>query len=175
MINKIPWRGCMKKILSLLCIGLCLFTLSGCNKTIKGNNGLIDKAREEIAISDADTIDLVIAGYSSVGNNNLFWFISGSANQAHTYTPIEFCITGTDEYTFTKTYKPIERTQDIAVLLWNEGYSFCINNASCGYIQIENSSGEIKDIVVESIPFVYYSGEIPIEYSFLDINKNPLP
>ena len=99
----------------------------------------------------------------------------GNANQAHTYTPIEFSVTDTDEYTFVKKYKPVERTQDIAVLLWNEGYSFCINNTSCSYIQIENSAGAIKDIFVESIPFVYYSNEIPVEYSFLDIDKNPLP
>lgn len=165
----------MKKVLSLLCIVLCLVALSGCDKTIKGDTGLIDKARDEITISDADTIDLVIAGYSSVASNNLFWFISGNANQAHTYTPIEFSVTDTDEYTFVKKYKPVERTQDIAVLLWNEGYSFCINNTSCSYIQIENSAGAIKDIFVESIPFVYYSNEIPVEYSFLDIDKNPLP
>lgn len=165
----------MKKILSLLFLLLCLLALSGCRETIKGNNGLIEKAREEISISNADTVDITIAGCSSVANNNLVWFISGNDNQAHTYTPIEFSITDTDEYRFIKTYKPIERTPDIAVLLWNEGYSFLINNISCGYIRMEYSSGSIKDIAVESIPFVYYSDEIPTEYSFLDTDKNPLP
>lgn len=165
----------MKKILSLLFLLLCLLALSGCRETIKGNSGLIEKARKELPISNADTVPITIAGCSSVANNKLFWFISGNDNQAHTYTPIEFSITDTDEYRFIKTYKPIERTQDIAVLLWNEGYSFLINNISCGYIRIKNSAGIVKDIPVENIPFVYYSDETITEYSFLNADKNPLP
>lgn len=164
----------MKKILSLLFTVLFLFTLSGCCETIKGDDGLIKKAREEIAISDADTAVISIAGCSAVESNKLFWFISGNDYQAHTYTPIEFSINDTDEYRFIKTYKPIERGQDIAALLWNDGYSFVINNASCRYIRITDSSGDVKDIAVESIPFVYYSEEIPSEYYFLDADKNIL-
>lgn len=165
----------MKKIISLLFTVFLLLALSGCAGTVKGDDGLIKKAREEIAISDADTAVISIAGCSAVESNKLFWFISGNDYQAHTYTPIEFSVTDTDEYRFIKTYKPIKRTQDIAALLWNDGYSFLINNKSCGYIRIKNSAGIVKDIPVENIPFVYYSDETIAEYSFLNADKNPLP
>lgn len=164
----------MKKIV-ILCFSICTFSLAGCNKKLTNEQELLNKAREEISIADADTIELRIAGCSTVNNDCLFWFISGNEKQAHTYIPIEFNSVGADEYIYEQTYKPIERSLDIATLMWNKGYSFVVNNSQCSKIQIEKTSGKFVTIPIESIPFVYYYNEMPVSYSFIDVNGDVIP
>lgn len=164
----------MKKFVAFCYALVCVFVLSGCSDRITGDEGLVNKAREEISVSEAETVELIIAGNTTIDGSCLYWFVSGNQNQAHVYMPIEFMITGTDEYEFVKTYKPIERVADISALMWNDGYSFVINNENCCQISITTSSGSIEEITVESVPFVYYYDDIPDDYCFMDSDGNIL-
>ena len=148
---------------------MCLLTVTGCTPKYTEKE-LIDKARSEIPISNADTIELSMVGYSSHETNRLIWFVSGNAYQSRTYTPIEFVEVGTDQFEFVKTYKPIDRITDISALMWKDGYSFIINNENCCGIIITDSTGNSDIITVEELPFVYYYQGIPSEYTFVDEN-----
>ena len=66
-----------------------VLSLSACGKTLKGTDGLIEKAREEIPISDSDTIDLQYAGMCGNDNRAIAWFISGNEYQKNYYLPME--------------------------------------------------------------------------------------
>lgn len=152
---------------------LC-FILAGCTPKIVGNDGIIEKAREEINISDVDTIELTIAGESIIEDRHLFWFISGNQYQAHRYTPIEFVLLGDDEYKFVKKYQPVKRAADIFVLMWDYGYSIVVDNPKCNSIIIKNSLGKPQTVTIDKLPFVYYYKGMPSEYSFLDKDGNTL-
>ena len=159
----------MRRIVVLLVVCLCLLTVTGCAPKYTEEE-LIDKARSEIPISNVDTIELSMGGYSSHETNRLFWFVSGNEYQSHTYTPIEFVEVGENQFEFVKTYKPIDRTIDISALMWKDGYSFIINNKNCHSIIITDSTGNSDSITVEELPFVYYYQGIPSEYTFVDEN-----
>jgi len=159
----------MKRILLLL-LALSLFlTLCSCSKTLRGTDALIEKAREEIPLADAENIEIRYAGLTAKDDLALIWFISGNEYQAHSYLPMECKIVGKDEYRFVRTYKPMGREEDIAVLQWGGGYVFLINNPACAALQITDSVG-MHDIAVEkeSYPFIYFHERMPSEYLFLD-------
>ena len=107
---------------------LIVFSLSGCGGKIVGEQGLIDKARDEINIADANTIDIEIAGVSEVDDNMLFWFVTGNEYQKHGYYPIAFHRVGEDQYEFVHTHKALDRPNEIYVVQWNYGYSILVNN-----------------------------------------------
>lgn len=48
----------MKKIISGILACILAFSLVGCQKTLKGIDALIEKAREEIPIADAENIEI---------------------------------------------------------------------------------------------------------------------
>mgnify|MGYP007062530110 CR=1 FL=1 len=79
----------MKKDIAVFLIITMVLSLSACGKTLKGTDGLIEKAREEIPISDSDTIDLQYAGMCGNDNRAIDWFISGNEYQKHYYLPME--------------------------------------------------------------------------------------
>lgn len=159
---------------SILFAGLLFIVIfAGHNQKIVGYDGLIEKAREEISVYGADSIDLMIAGESVIDDRHLFWFVSGNEYQAHRYFPIEFVELDSDEYKFVKKYSSIERGTDIFVLMWDYGYSLIVNNPKCQSISISGSMGE-ENIPVEKTPFVYYYKGMPSEYSFLDKDGNTL-
>ena len=68
----------MKRITCILLTCILCFSISGCTKTYKGTDELIEKAREEIPVSDADTIDMQYGGMCTVDDTALVWFISGN-------------------------------------------------------------------------------------------------
>ena len=158
--------------LALLFAAFLAFEYSG--SICFGEEGLIDKAREEIPIADADTIELIIVGKSVDGDSELYWFKSGNEYQYHRYTPIEFTALGDDKYRFVKTYNPIDRGMQIRVLQWKGGYSFMIDNEKCAALEL--TYPEVNPVVevvpVDSMPFVYYSELMPAEYKFMDEKGN---
>lgn len=156
----------------MLCFGLV-----GCTKIYKGIDELIEKAREEIPISDADTVDMQYAGMSVFEDEALVWFISGNEYQSHEYLPMEVEIKGEDEYIFLRIYRPlVGRGDDIALLNWNDGYAFCINNSKCASVMITDETGTHEEIIKNnSYPYVFYNSSIPTEYVFLDKDGNELP
>ncbi len=156
-------------IIGLLLI-VFLLILCGCEKTMKGTDDLIAKAREIIPIAEAETIDIAYAGLCAKNDKALIWFVSGNEYQAHYYLPMECNIVGQNEYTFEHAYKPLDRGTDIAVVLWDQGYSFLVNNPKCTTIRVIDSEGT-RDIPIEKDAYPYiYSMEQPssFEYYFLD-------
>lgn len=165
----------MKRILSFLVIWILCFSLTGCAKTYHGTDELIKKARKEIPIADAKTIELQYAGQCSKDDMALMWFVSGNEHQAHYYLPLGFTIVGDDEYTFFHTYKPLERGTDIAVLQWCGGCSFIINNPNCVAVKITDNSGTHEITIEEdAYPYTFYNTRLPFEYYFLDKDGNEI-
>ena len=70
-------------------------------------------------------------GMCTVDDTALVWFISGNQYQTHYYLPMEVEIKGEAEYAYVRTYKPMSPFMDIAVLNWNRGYAFIVNNPNC--------------------------------------------
>ena len=66
------------------------FALVGCNKKLTTTDDLIAKAREEITVADADTIDVQLAAKQIKGDKALIWFITGNEYQMHRYFPMVF-------------------------------------------------------------------------------------
>ena len=145
----------------------------GCSKIV-GEEGLIAKARQEINLAEADTIEMVIAGKSTIDHTtHLFWFVTGNEYQMNRPHPIEFRELKDNEYEFVHSYNPILRGQDIYALLWHDGYSFFINNEKCKTIRIDDYAG-VKEIEVTEYPFIYYNSLLPREYTFLDADGNEI-
>ena len=90
-----------------------VLSLSACGKTLKGTDGLIEKAREEIPISDSDTIDLQYAGMCGNDNRAIAWFISGNEYQKHYYLPMEVEV------------KELKEQMQITRQLTKAGMEFC--------------------------------------------------
>ena len=165
----------MKRTIRVLLLSLLCCFLAGCTTTYHGTADLIEKAREELPIADADTIELSYAGQCAREDMALAWFISGNSYQAHYYLPISFHIVGDNAYTFHHTYKPINRAMDIAVLHWNGGCSFLINNPECTAVRITDDTGTYE-ITIEkgAYPYVFYRDLLPSEYIFLDSDGNEI-
>ncbi len=146
---------------------------------IRGNDGLIKKAREVIPISDADNIELNLAGMSRKEDSALVWVISGNEYQRHYYLPMECTIdkvgdTNDERYSYVHSYKPIERCIDIAAVQWSGGYSFLVNNKLCQAVRITDENGT-HDFPVDEIPCViYYDESLNFEYNYIDIDGNEL-
>lgn len=172
----------MKRAFSLLlCLALTL-SLAGCARTYNGTDELIKKAREEIPISDAATVDIQYAGGYVLGEKALFWFISGNEYQARYYLPMEVEIKREDQYKFVRTYELLDgNPKDIAALLWNNSYVFLINNPACAAIRITDENGTYeKTIEKDAYPYVFSCSSkpefspIPADYVFLDADGNEL-
>ncbi len=161
------------KLFAFLCP---IFLLCGCAKQYHGIDELTAKARKELPISDAAAVDLQYAGMCTADDKALVWFILGNEYQEHYYLPMEVKITGTDQYSFVQTYKPIiDQAQDIAVLNWNRGFAFVINNPNCVSVKITDENGTHEETIdSESYPYVFYEPMIPSEYLFLDSDGNEL-
>lgn len=159
-------------VLLLLLIAWLLFPRE---KIYRGTDALIEKAREVIPVSDVETTEIVYAGLCTKEDKALIWFISGNEYQDHYYLPIEFTIVGKDAYTYVHTYKSLERGRDIAVLLWQRGYAFLINNPDCRTVEITGETGvTLEEIKEDSLPYIFYYDGTPSEYRFLDAEGQEL-
>lgn len=148
--------------------------LSGCSNTIHGTEQLIEKAREVIPISDADTIQIEYAGACVDTDTAILWFISGNPYQKHYYLPMECELVGDDKYKFIRTYKPVESGPDLVALHWKDTYCFLIHNPNCRFLQITEKNGNQEKIEVTEYPFTYFYQDTPAEYTFLDKNGGDL-
>ena len=165
----------MKKICAIFLSSLFLFSLVGCAKTYHGTEELLEKAREEFPIAEAETAEIRYAGMCGKENKVLCWFVSGNEYQVHTYLPMEADVLGKDAYRFVHTYKPIMRAEDIAVLLWQRGTAFLINHPDCAEVKITDENGvHFEKIEKDALPYVFYWPTIATEYVFLDAEGNVL-
>lgn len=161
----------MRKLLSAVFTVFLILSLSSCGK-MKTADDLIRKARKELPVSDAENIDIAYAGKCQNGSYCLFWFISGNENQAHYYLPME-CLDVNGSYEFKQTFKPINREMDIAVLQWQTGYAFLINDPNCKTLRITDING-INNIEINDYPFIWYNEVTPREYIFFDKNGSEI-
>ena len=138
---------------------------------IIGEEGLIATARKEIKnLAEVESIDMTIAGKSTIDNRHMFWIITGNEYQMHRYYPLEVIELEKDKYKFVHLYNGgHQRAQDIFFEYFGNGYSFVINNPKCQAIVIDDTT-----IPVSETPFVYYSPFVPNEYYFIDKDGNKL-
>ena len=167
----------MKKLIALVLVMVCVLGMVSCSvKTYKGTDELMEKARKELPISDADTIDMQYAGMCGVDNKAIAWFISGNEYQSHYYLPMEIEIKENyAEYIFVHTHTPMmDRVNDVAMVNWNQGYAFLINNPEITTIQMTLPNGEVVEEVIQkgAIPYTFYVSFIPSEYIFIDAEGN---
>ena len=167
-------KGAVILILCLVCLCIAVPAAVMLSTVIEGDDGLIEKARQEIPIADADTIELVIVGKVTDGDEELVWFKSGNEYQYNRYTPMEFAILGDDKYRFGKTYNPIDRGDRISVVYWHDNFVVLVDNPDCTAIQIIPADGFEEVIPVEEIPFVYSTCIFSGEYNFVDAEGNIL-
>lgn len=160
-------------VIAALLAVICIFVVFAVQSSkIVGYDGLIAKARKEIKnLAEVETIEMVVAGKSTINNNNhLFWIITGNEYQMHRYYPLEVIELENGEYKFVRLHNGgTQRGQDIFFDYFGSGYSFVINNPKCKSIMIGETT-----VPVTEIPFVYYSPFIPREYYFLDGDGNKL-
>ena len=159
---------CFLLIFAAICVSVFVVRSS----YIVGYDGLIAKARKEIKnLAQVETIDMAIAGKSTIDNNrHLFWIITGNEYQTHSYYPMEVIEQKDGVYKLVHMHnRGHPRGQDICFEFFGWGYSFLINNPECKSLVI----GETV-IPVTEIPFVYYYPFSPGEYCFLDAEGNEL-
>lgn len=166
----------MKRIIGIVVVCLLCLSFASCAKTYRGTDELMEKAREEIPVSGSDTIDMQYAGMCKVDDKAIVWFISGNEYQAHYYLPMEVKIKGEgSDYVFVQTYKPItDVCSDVAIVNWNRGYAFLINNPDVSKVQMTFETGKTTEEVIQDgrIPYTFYTSTIPTKYVFLDANGN---
>ena len=68
----------MKKSCALLLVICLFFSLSGCQKVLRGTDDLIEKAREIIPVADAENIEITYAGLIGDDEDALICFVSGN-------------------------------------------------------------------------------------------------
>lgn len=169
----------MKKGLCTCILLSMLMICSGCRATLTTEEELIEKAREEITVAEADTIDVQLAAICTKNDKALMWFITGNEYQMHRYFPMVFDVVGENEYVFVQRHNSLERGQDIYVYNWGDGYSFLVNNPECKSIKITGNVGglgAVTEVKIEDgdYPFHYYYELLPQEYIFLDDEGNEL-
>lgn len=168
-----------KKLIVLVLSCIMAFSLVGCSEKLTTTEDLIAKAREEITVADAETMEVQFAVKYIEDDKALMWFITGNEYQMHRYFPMVFDVMGAEEYVFVQCHKAMERGEDIAVFQWHGGYSFLVNNPKCKMIQITgNIEGlsTVTEIKIEEgeYPFHYYCELLPQEYIFLDAEGNEI-
>lgn len=165
----------MKKKVAIIASAIVLLSvvmlafLSSRSVTYTDVGSLVEKAREVIPISDADSIDISFAGQTEKDGKVLMWFVSGNEYQSHYYLPMECIASGSDKYKFERTYKPMNYSDDIAVLEWSDGYAFVVNDPTCKSVHIEGESGTVNESLEDkSYPYVFYYDGLPTRYIFSD-------
>ena len=167
------------KLIALALSCIMVFSLVGCGKKLTSTEDLIEKAREEITVAEADTIEIRLAAKYIKSDKALMWFITGNEYQMHRYFPMVFDVVGEEEYVFVQRHNAVERGQDIFVYNWGDGYSFLVNNPKCKSIQITGNIGGLGAITEVKIddgeyPFHYYYELLPQNYIFLDAEGNEI-
>ncbi len=168
----------MKKIVCVLLACFCMSALFGCGNKKFSEDELTLAVREESNISNIEDLQISVAGKNIVGDKALYWFVISNpiSNECVGYVPIEFLAVDNNQYEFIHTYVARERGMDIRTALWNDSYSFLVNNENCSQLKIEYHSGKVDMISVDTIPFVYGVDDSSSVsgYEFLDAEGNVL-
>lgn len=79
----------MKKISLFFILGF-VFILSGCMRSVKTEAEMIDLVREEIPLSDAETVQMQSAGRIDMDDQTLLIIKTGGEYNKHSYFPVVF-------------------------------------------------------------------------------------
>lgn len=167
----------MKKLTVFILSIVLMFSFSACGNTLKGEEDIIEKARKEVPLADADNIEMKIIGTHNLGDKYLFWLMTGNEYQSNSYFVMETDLKGENKYEFVKLYDTLDRGMDIRTLYYtcmgenalDTYYLFMVNNDDCVKMVL---NGEVIDI--DSHPFVYRYKEFEGEYIFLDKDGNEI-
>ena len=164
------------RLLALVLALASSLSLAGCQKTLKGTDALVEKARAEIPIADAEHTEIRYAGQCAQGDDALLWFISGNEYQAHNYLPMECTVVGEEEYVFVRSYRPLPRGgRDIVALQWKRGLALLINDPHCSAVRLSDGEGtRLFSIGEGEYPYILYSETLPSRYQFFDAAGNEL-
>ncbi|MBE6007631.1 MAG: hypothetical protein E7235_00335 [Lachnospiraceae bacterium] len=167
----------MKKTIIFVLSVIMMLSFSACGNTMKGEEGIIEKARKEVPLADAEDMEIKIIGSHYLGDKYLFWLMTGNEYQHNRYFVMETDIKDEDEYEFVKLYEPMDRGMDIRALYYtcmgdnvlDTYYLFMVNNEDCVKMVLNG-----EEINIESHPFVYKYKEFEGEYIFLDKDGNEI-
>jgi len=167
----------MKKLLIFIFSIMMLFSFSACSKTLNGEDGIIEKVREEISLADAENIEIKIIGSHFLGDKHLFWLMTGNEYQANSYFVMETEVKSDEKYEFIKLYDTLDKGMDIRTLYYtgvsgnvlDTYYLFMVNNEDCVKMRLNN-----EEINIENHPFVYSLKDFEGEYAFLDKDGNEI-
>lgn len=163
------------RLLALVLALASSLSLAGCQKALKGTDALVEKARAEIPIADAEHTEIRYAGQCAQGDDALLWFISGNEYQAHSYLPMECTAVGEEEYVFVRSYRPPCGGRDIVALQWKRGLALLINDPRCTAVRLSDGEGaRLFSIGEEEYPYILYSETLPSRYQFFDAAGNEL-
>ena len=59
----------MKKVFLLVLTAVLIFSFSACANTLKGEEDIIEKARKEVPLADADDVEMKIIGSHRIAKN----------------------------------------------------------------------------------------------------------
>lgn len=163
----------MRKFAAFLLAGVLALSLCACGKTWTGEAGLVEKARQEIPLSDIENTDVAVAGMAKDGDKCLVWFVTGDAYQVHSYYPMEFTEKKPGEYQFEAAHEGYNCGTDKAAYPWNGGYSFLVNDPACTEVDLTMADGSEQSLSLEGVdlPAVLYVPETPAEYAFVGEGK----
>lgn len=171
MKNTIPLLGGLAVLAAVISFGLAFM-----EHPVGGDAGLLARAKWAMRDSGCDPDSFRILGKAEQGDSCLVWFSCGTEGSDQ-YVPMEFEITGNDEYRFVSRRQPWSRTAEIYELEWKDVYCFLIDNISCRYLYIDpRYRDETPRIIeVEERPFLYcYDDGDFFLYYFLDANGEEL-
>ena len=164
----------MKKGILLLLTALLVLPFSACERAIEGDAALIEKAREEIPLTDIENTEISIAGTADTDDLRLVWFVTGDDAQEHSYFPLEFEKKGGDKLTFAKAYPAYTFGRGLAAYPWH-GYTFLIDQPKCKSLALRYADGSEEVIEVgDELPFVFSTAESLTAYFFLDENSEEI-
>ena len=94
----------------------------------------------------------------------------------------KMCIRDRDaaEYTFIRTYKPIDdRIGDIAYIQWGDGYAFIVNNTNCKSVRFTSGNEVYEEVIPDdTYPYVFFylsdHTNSTLQFEFLDAEGNEL-
>ena len=84
------------------------------------------------------------------------------------------------EYTFIRTYKPIDdRIGDIAYIQWGDGYAFIVNNTNCKSVRFTSGNEVYEEVIPDdTYPYVFFylsdHTNSTLQFEFLDAEGNEL-
>ncbi len=170
MKNTIPLLGGLAVLAAVISFGLAFM-----EHPVGGDAGLLARAKWEMRDSEFDPDSFRIAAKAEQGDSCLVWFSCGTEGSDQ-YVPMEFEITGNDEYRFVSRRLPLNRMVEIYELSWRDSYSFLIANDACRYLCIDPAySSETIRIEIEEQPFQYcYEDDGSFDCRFLDANGEEL-